>query len=568
MSESSINRGRGLSAGWRGCALAAALSFVPNAAAGQPGPASSSTATSIKAAIPLPPLPELPSLELPLPKPEVVARLAQILAHLQSKDATERENGATELLEVQASMVPALEARIHRLAERADKNALKALLERTRRRSRDTEHEQSTGEGEPPRETGRDYLDLLLKNAEPSSETWRDLVELMALSRMLRHVGTIQAARRLVDIYMRFGEFVRVDTQLQLAKLGDRGVAVLIETRRHKAEKVARWAERQLDVLGKGIPSETVQTKDYDALADILRAYGRLRDPDAARIIISFCNSERSQIREAARQAVVMFGDVAIWQLRDAYENVTGERPPRDWSWERTARELFGRFDRQRHARVFGLFEAGLGALGAKDLTRMKASFDAVLVRSPTFERAAEMAPGYLEYAQTNAEKNRAQALDAARRAERIAVDDAIKRRAASLRSTFEALELLDKGVVDQALLQNALTLNPDNAVAKDSLSRVRHGNVKDTIDHQRWGIAGVIAALGILGIAWVGLRRPKRPGASPTPDAAPSAGSPTSAPAQVDSVPSGPADGSGPDASVVADIAASGAPDTDTKTP
>ncbi len=448
-----------------------------------------------------------------MPSPEVVERLDKLIERLTSEDSGERAMAVAELLEVRPAMLPAVEARLRRVADTADKDAMKRLLERTRRRARDDLRRS------PDRDTKvktPDYLEMLTQYAAPDDEAWRALVEVVAMSRMLKQIGTIEAARMLVELYVRFGEFLRVDTQLQLEALGDRGVAALIEARRHQAKKISQWAERQLDVLGKAIPSETVQTKDYEALADILRAYGMTRDPDAARILISFCNSERGQIREAARQAVVLLGDVAIWQLRDAFENVTGERPPRDWSWERTARELFGRFDRQRHARVLGVFEEGLAALAAGDLQKMKTAFDRVLARSPTFERAGDMAAGYLRFATVNREKNRSEALDAARRAERITDDSALRKRATSLRLTFEALDLLDGGLVDQALLRQALTLDPENALARDTLDAARHGDAAEQTDRRRWDIAGVIGGIALLAIAWVGLRRRRLPHDSP----------------------------------------------------
>jgi hypothetical protein len=145
---------------------------------------------------------------------------------------------------------------------------------------------------------------MLLLAAEPNNRAWQDLVRVVAMSRMLCHAGGIQAARVLIGVYVRFGEFLRVDTQLQLEKMGGSAVAALIEARHHRAEKIAHWAERQLDGLGKAIPGEAVNTTDYQVLADVLRAYGRVRDPDAARIVISFANSERTQVREAARQAI------------------------------------------------------------------------------------------------------------------------------------------------------------------------------------------------------------------------------------------------------------------------
>ena len=201
----------------------------------------------------------------------------------------------------------------------------------------------------------------------------------------------------------------------------DRALPALIEAKRHKAGKISRWAERQLDVAGKAIASELVQTEDQQALADILRAYGRIRDPDAARIVISFANSERAQIRLAARQAVAMMGDVATWQLRETYENIVGEKPPREWSWDRTARELFARFDRLRLAQVFKLFDRGLEAQRAGELEKMREHYDKVLAHNPLFDRRAEMADGYLLYARKHADSSKEKAIRALYRGERIA---------------------------------------------------------------------------------------------------------------------------------------------------
>src|SRR5262249_3783579 len=154
---------------------------------------------------------------------------------------------------------------------------------------------------------------------------------------------------------------------------------------------------------------------------DVLRAYGRTRDPDAARIVVSFAGTERSQVRDAARQAIALMGETANWQLRDAYENVVGKRPQRDWSWDRTARELFAELDRLRSAEVSDLFEAGLKAQSDGDLERMRTSFDQVLAKSPLFERRDEMIGGYWQYGRRYADDRRPAAIDALRRAERLA---------------------------------------------------------------------------------------------------------------------------------------------------
>src|SRR5690606_27376570 len=100
-------------------------------------------------------------------------------------------------------------------------------------------------------------------------------------------IGTVSAVRQLIHVFVRF-EFLRIDTQLQLDKLDEKSLAALIETTRHAAPTVAEWAKRRLDFVGKAIPSEAVRVSSSDALADILRAYGRLKDPDAARLVLSF----------------------------------------------------------------------------------------------------------------------------------------------------------------------------------------------------------------------------------------------------------------------------------------
>ena len=92
------------------------------------------------------------------------------------------------------------------------------------------------------------------------------------------------------------------------------------------------------------------------------RAYGRTRDVDAVRVILSFCNSDRIQLREAAREAVSAIGEPSIWQLRDAYLNLTGNKAPRDFTWDRIARELFAMYDRARLAEVLPTVrELGIG---------------------------------------------------------------------------------------------------------------------------------------------------------------------------------------------------------------
>ncbi len=78
-------------------------------------------------------------------------------------------------------------------------------------------------------------------------------------------------------------------------------------------------ASDQLDVIGKTVPGEAVQTADNQVLADVLRAYGRARDADAARVIVSFANSDRVQVRDAVGRARIADDLPASHALARAY---------------------------------------------------------------------------------------------------------------------------------------------------------------------------------------------------------------------------------------------------------
>ncbi len=491
------------------CSLIVATSWLcPPASAGPVANANASpSATEHK----LPELPTPPGVEPGRPEAAELAEVDAILRRVSGPDSQDREPAVRELLVAGPKQVSAIRFRISSIADSADKEAMKRLLLKTRRElqeRKDDEDEKPSG--------GIDYLARLVEKPEPKSEAWRDLTQTLALLRMLETIGSEEAVRGLVDVDARFGEYLRITTQNALARLGERAVPALIEAQRHPAEKISKWAVRQLDMLGKAIPSEAVQTQDQAVLSDVLRAYGRTRNPDAVRIVVSFVSSERAQVREAARQAVALMGEVASWQLRDTYENVVGRKPPRDWAWERTARELFAEFDRLRVARVGKLFEAGQAARAKGDFTAMRQSFDQLLAYDPNFEERAELAAGYVAFAQANEDKARPEAVAALRRAERLEPGN---KSITSKRLALEAEALEERGISDVTLLERALEADPNNPRAKAALARFERGEPK------RSESARLIAALAILAaaaasIAYLLLRRPKPPTAPESPEA------------------------------------------------
>jgi tetratricopeptide (TPR) repeat protein len=473
----------------------------------------------------LPELPTPPSVELGRPDAAALAELDALLGRIVAEDAQDREAAVRELLEAEPKLVSAIRFRLGAVADSADKEAMKRLLLKTRRELLDKKDDE---ESEKPA-AGVDYLGRLAAHAEPKSEAWRSLVTVLSLSRMLESIGSVEAVRGLVDVYARFGEFLRITTQNSLTRLGEKAVPALIEAERHPAEKIAKWAARQLDMLGKGIPSEAVQTQDQAVLADVLRAYGRTRNPDSVRIVVSFANSERAQVREASRQAVALLGEVGSWQLRDTYENVVGKKPPRDWAWERTARELFAEFDRLRFAQVGKFFEDGQAARAKGDFKAMRESFDKLLAYDPNFEARTELAAGYVAYAKATQDQSRNDAIAALRRAERL---DPTLNDATSLRLTLEAEALEEKGITDSTLLERALESDSQNPRAKSALARFERGEPKRS-ENARFVAAGSILAAALAAIAFIFLRRP-----APVPEPAPAPAPEPNKPEPIESEP------------------------------
>ena len=502
--------------GWRLLvSVAVSLNFL---VAGQTSRAQSGAPVSSaggSAATP-PSLPAAPSLELEKPGPKELQELDERLKALTSSDASTREDAARELLEIDQRFVPALAHRLNGIAERADKEAMKRLFGELRKNARESDDDdRDKGSGRP------DYLALLVTKGRPQDRAFADLISVIGISRMLSQIGSVEATRVLISVYVRFGEFLRIHTQRELARLGDKAVPALLETRRFPAEKVARWAARQLDALGRAVPGEAVRIPDPQVLADVLRAYGRARDPDAARIIVSFANSERGVVREAARQSIALMGEVSLWQLRDTYENVVGKKPPRDWSWERTARELFAAFDRARSLAVANDFEAGRVARAKGDLDGMRKAFDLVVTEDPRFEQPAELAAGYLEYAESIAKAEPEAAELAYLRAERFTEAAGDKARIQGKILALRAQASAKSGVADLKLVERALELDPSNSAAKALRTELRSGKPGGTSERARHIAAGSIGLTALLSVL-VLLRRRKEDAAGEKPPAAP----------------------------------------------
>lgn len=501
-----------------------AVSPLAHAAGEIPQPALSSSASASSVPTALPELPKLAPIVAPEADPGALQDLDKLLERLTAPDAHTRDAARAGIAEVSPSVVAAVRARLLEIRGSIDRKEAQGILDDARKAGRKT----MKGKGDPKpakKKPGAkeeaddegDWLEFVLAAPRPKNDSWRDLVKILAMERMLTAVGTTPAVRELLQMYSYFGELLRIDLARQINKLRDKAVPALIEGRQHDAKIVQKFAVKELDLLGRTIPGEAVGITDPQILTDILRAYGRTRDVDAERVVLSFCNSERIKLREAAREAISAIGEPGIWQLRDAYLNQTGNKAPRDFTWDRIARELFGMYDRARLAEVYKLMDEGVALANAQKWIEATDAFDKVLARSPVFERRKEMAKAYVERAKLVEAKEPATSLELLRKALRLdPKGEGAKKLEADI-AYLEGMALIEKGTPDKFPLQKAIEIDPTHERAKRALAELDQERVapKKSFVKRYVAAGGVGFAALIAMIALVRIKPRKRPEAN-----------------------------------------------------
>jgi tetratricopeptide (TPR) repeat protein len=421
------------------------------------------------------------------------AELDAVLAPLSSGSIDERRAAAKEVTSLGEDAAPAIGRKLADLRKSGDGGSFAAI-----KAAREHAGKEGTF----------DQLEALVE-LRPEPGVTRALVT-TALVRALVHAGTTPALRLLVPVASDAAGIMRPELSRQLKALGDRSLAVLIEARRDAAPETRTWAANLLETMGKRMPGDVVQTKDNQVLADVVHAYGSTRDMDALPVVLSFVNSDRAQVRAAAREATLAYGQEALWKLREAYSVLTGEQAPEGTSAADLARKLFDAYDRYRLHDVYALLDKGLGEAQAGQMADAVHDLDEVLARQPMLDRRAEAAPVYAKWGESLEETDRPAALAALRRSLRLdeAGPDSSHVRAEIL--ALEGEDLVARGIVDTEPFEQALALDPDNARAKSNLNRIHAQDVAGHTRTWRMFAAAVVLLLAIAGIFVVGGRRKK----------------------------------------------------------
>lgn len=515
--------------------LSASLAVAP--ALAQPKGAPSSAPAKPALDVPdseLPPLPSLPALKKEEPDPEAQKALEALLARLTSEKKDIRDGAMKELGKLgkprpadpakasagstdgadEIAWAPAVRARVQEIRERLDRDRAPRILADARKAAK-----KGLSKEELADDDGGDWLEFMLRSAAPKDDTWRDVVELLAMVRVLGAVGTTPAVRELIELRANFGDLLRIDLARQIHKLKDRAVPALLEAKKHDATVVQRFADSELDRLGKVTPGEAVSTSDYEVLTDTLRAFGYTKNEEAVDVLLSFANHERRKIREAAREAVAAIGEAGRWRLRDVYQDLTGEKIDKSLPWDVVARRIFAIYDKGRVAELWSIFTSGLEAGKASQHAVAVEAFDKVLARDPLFERRREMAPSYFAHAKTIGFDRAEERIAMLRKAKRLDPKGADVTRIEAEIAFSEAKVLIEEGRPDRFLVQRAVELDPTHSEAKALLDGFEEQALKEPAPPPpRYGLAGAIAGatVALMGlVAFLLLRRPppKKPG-------------------------------------------------------
>ncbi len=350
-------------------------------------------------------------------------------------------------------------------------------------------------------------LDAKKADTPGSKAAYETARELRALAK----IGTTPAAREIVKIAGDAGGAYRPEAARVLKGMGDPAVPALIEAKKDPSWDLRRWATAELESMGKRLPGDAVQTKDNDVLADVLHAYGAARDLDAVPVILSFVASDRVQVRTAAREATLAFGQDAVWKLREAYANVAGKPAQEGWTAEQTAKELFAAYDKLRLQEVYGLLDEGIAKEKDGKLDEAIADFDRVLARQPELDRRAETAPAYVAWAQGREDADPTAARAAFEKAQRVAPDSPRAKTIEAELAYLDGLDLEKRGVADPAPFRRALELDPAHAKARAKLDALESTTEDRTTRLRAVAGGAAVLLLGILAaILFAG--RPRRP--------------------------------------------------------
>jgi hypothetical protein len=416
------------------------------------------------------------------------AALEALLIRLRAESLPVRRAALDQLLQLDASDVGAIRARLLAPLGNSPLTVHAAMVSAIR---------EATGGREGAE---ADLLDALMNASRRTPDTVI-ATERVALARAIGRIPSADAGRALLAFGMEHNRIFRLET-LRIARNIAREymVPAVIEYRR-PTDDARLFIRNVREAIHRVTPGDSVQTHDNALLSEILRAFGATHQQDALNVVVSFVNSDRAQVRDAARWAISQYGRDAINALRTAYENYVGEDANPQWGWERVSRELYEAYDRRRADEVSAALDEGLAASRNGEDERMLERFQFVLARHPLYDRRSEMVGPLMAYAQRLEARDANRAEWIYRLALRIGPEAPTARRAQSAIQFLEAERALARGVADPELYRLAVRTDPANRRAQAQLDAVVQVEVVKAKQRRR-----ALVAIGLFAMALAGL--------------------------------------------------------------
>lgn len=339
------------------------------------------------------------------------------------------------------------------------------------------------------------FVETLVRRRNPNyPEGWRDAVEVMVLLLTLTQMGSTDTIGFVLDYSPSYEAAFRKEIYQMVMYAGPRAVPALVRRQNVKDEDINIVVSTALSEMKMERPGQQVQVKDHRILMKVLQAFGDHKNIDALDTVAAFMNSDKDQVRETARTAMRQYGKLGLWTLKKEYKEYVGEMPDPDWDASRIADELFARQDEDRMAPLNEKMNEGLEHAEKGEFLEMEKVFREILARQPFFGRRQEMVPGYMSYGQQLLDDHHLErAMLMYKVAQRVdaqgAFTDPIKARLLLI----EGLMAIDEGAPDTHPLEEAIRLDPDLKLAKETLAEVKRLDHRRKISRYR-----ILGALGI----------------------------------------------------------------------
>ncbi|MGE0785635.1 MAG: hypothetical protein AB7S26_08095 [Sandaracinaceae bacterium] len=326
-------------------------------------------------------------------------QLEEWLEQVASDDASMRESAYAALGTLGPEYIPALSARAERVhLGRPERRWATDILTRFRTRGRIVD--ERTGAMVRIDTARGALLELGQRHRATERGMVRKMAEVALLWRALDAIGTLDARRAVFPLVAADGGLWMPEARNWVRERGTDLLAVCLYARRADQPNTRRWGAWASDELGADDPGRAIPALPEEQIGDVLRAYGTLHVQSAMRVIVSYLGHPRRDVRTAARWAIDEYGGNAIWVLRTAYRNGTGEHAPAEWAAGRVSEALVAHLDEQRLAPVRAALDEGRAAADAGDLETMRARYDDVLARVVEPGEGDTVASGYARWAE------------------------------------------------------------------------------------------------------------------------------------------------------------------------